>query len=110
MVIRKRPELDMENPPGQIRLPRCANSQTCTCTPGRCEDKSYGVQPVRYLRDVIKKYQDADQPKKPLRIEATCALMNWAWAPIPEDQVEGYKKGGWKIRYLYEGPAPKESN
>lgn len=28
---------------GQVILPRCASAQTCTCSPGRCEDKRYGV-------------------------------------------------------------------
>lgn len=67
--MNRRPEKDMDNPPGQIvnkvALPRCASNVACTCSPGRCEDKDYGPGQVRYLRDVIRKYTEED--RKPIR-------------------------------------------
>lgn len=37
----------------RLKLPRCQDNQTCTCSPGMCEDKSYGVnKPPQALKQV----------------------------------------------------------
>ena len=97
MIMRKRPELDLGNPPGQIRLPRCANHQTCTCSPGRCEDKDYGYKPKGlYLRDVIKRIQ---RDEEPMKLPTPIAGPSRALADLKQallslcDEAEGLAKG-----------------
>jgi hypothetical protein len=76
-MMHKRPEKDLENPPGQIiNPPKCPNAPNpCYCT-GRCrmskeewdrqeawkryEKSRYAVQP-KYLKDIIKRIEDEEK-------------------------------------------------
>jgi hypothetical protein len=94
--MNRRPEKDMDNPPGQIvnkvTLPRCASNVACACSPGRCEDKDYGPGQVRYLRDVIRKYQEEDRGDEKV-YKAISDRYATSLSPSAEKRLDDLQRG-----------------